>query len=217
MTSPGEPGAIPPSHSRYTSSDGGQRLWHIPLNLAEVQLCRTGRTVPSQVGGAPAWEDTRPQWWLTGKSITVTTEAAATTLLLANKLGTGYYRYSTRSVLVLMVPMSSRPFYSSDLSPSRVNYDTPTWSLIANQLRTDHLAIHPLQREAIICDVVSLAATGYVPQVALLLPLLLFQATMEEVLGYREQEQEFGPLLAFKECVDSKDHHVDHYAKDVVF
>ena len=108
-------------------------------------------------------------------------------------------------------------FLFSDFSPSRVNYDTDTWSLIASQLRTDHLAIHPLQRAAIICDVVSLAATGYVPQVAILLPLLLLQATMEDVLGYREQEQEFGPLLAFKECVDSKDNHVDHYAEDVVY
>ena len=120
-------------------------------------------------------------------------------------------------MFLLIPPKSSWPFYSSDCSPSRVNYDTDTWSLIASQLRTDHLAIHPLQRAAIICDVVSLATDGYVPQVAMLLSLLLLQATMEDVLGYREQEQEFGPLLAFKECVDSKDNHVDHYAEDGVF
>ena len=46
---------------------------------------------------------------------------------------------------------------------------------------------------------------------------LLFhpQETMAMVLGYRELEEEFGPLLAFKECVDSKGSY-DH-EKDLAF
>ena len=59
-------------------------------------------------------------------------------LLLLNKLGTGYYR---------------------------VNYSLATWQAIASLLATDHLAIHPLNRVSIICDVVSLADFGYIPQV----------------------------------------------------
>jgi len=75
----------------------------------------------------------------------------------------------------------------------RVNYDTRTWGLIGDQLATDHLAIPALQRATIICDVADLARNGYVSQ-----------ETMSMVLAYRELEEDFGPLLAFKECVDSK-------------
>ena len=46
---------------------------------------------------------------------------------------------------------------------------------------------------------------------------LLFhpQETMAMVLAYRELEEEFGPLLAFKECVDSKGSY--GHEKDLAF
>ena len=47
----------------------------------------------------------------------------------------------------------------------RVNYDTRTWGLIADQLMMDHLAIPALQRATLICDVADLARTGYVSEV----------------------------------------------------
>ena len=37
------------------------------------------------------------------------------------------------------------------------------------------------------------------------------------VLAYRELEEEFGPLLAFKECVDSKAKGSDSHEKDLAF
>ena len=103
----------------------------------------------------------------------------------------------------------------------RVNYDTTTWGLIGEQLSRDHLAIPALQRATIICDVADLARTGYVSQVirekSTYLAKLLFhpQETMAMVLAYRELEEEFGPLLAFKECVDSKGSY--GHEKDLAF
>ena len=99
----------------------------------------------------------------------------------------------------------------------RVNYDVTTWGLIGNQLSRDHLAIPALQRATIICDVADLARTGYVLQV-IREQIYIFgktQETMAMVLAYRELEEEFGPLLAFKECVDSKGS--DGHEKDLAF
>ena len=113
----------------------------------------------------------------------------------------------------------------------RVNYDTRTWGLIGDQLATNHLAIPALQRATIICDVADLARNGYVSQVIMIIVNAMMmmiiwarincfktmmtialmakcpfhpQETMSMVLAYRELEVDFGPLLAFKECVDSK-------------
>ena len=113
----------------------------------------------------------------------------------------------------------------------RVNYDTPTWGLIGDQLATNHLAIPALQRATIICDVADLARNGYVSQVIMIIVNAMMmmiiwarincfktmmtialmakcpfhpQETMSMVLAYRALEEDFGPLLAFKECVDSK-------------
>jgi aminopeptidase N len=131
------------------------------------------------VGAAAEWEDTRPAAWLTNKEMTVQTDSAASSLLLVNKLGTGYYR---------------------------VNYDSATWARIAAQLLEDHQAVHPLQRATIVCDVVSLADFGVVSE-----------ATRDAVLAYREREETFGPLLAFKECVNSRGGQDAEREKDVVY
>ena len=120
-----------------------------------------------------------PQAWLTQQSLTLDPGLDATALILVNKLGTGYYR---------------------------VNYDTATWLAIAKVLLEDHQAIHPLHRASIICDIVSLAHMGRVSEVSgphVLPLLLLLQATLAAVLEYREREGDFGPLMAFRECVDS--------------
>ena len=52
--------------------------------------------------------------------------------------------------------------------------------------------------------------------IAMIVKCLFYpQETMTMVLAYRELEEDFGPLLAFKECVDSKGSH-DH-EKDLAF
>ena len=114
------------------------------------------------------WEDFEPKAWMTKESITLEAENFASTdsLVLLNTLAVGYYR---------------------------VHYDQETWAQISEQLRMDHKAIHPLQRAAIICDVVSLAQEDQGP---------LSQEMMEAVLSYRDKEKDFAPLMAFRECVD---------------
>ena len=112
------------------------------------------------------WEDSEPKAWMTKESITLEAENFASTdsLVLLNTLAVGYYR---------------------------VHYDQETWAQISEQLRMDHKAIHPLQRAAIICDVVSLAEVD-----------LVSKEMMEAVLAFRDQEENFAPLMAFRECVD---------------
>ena len=112
------------------------------------------------------WEDSEPKAWMTKQSITLEAENFASTdsLVLLNTLAVGYYR---------------------------VHYDQTTWAQISEQLRMDHKAIHPLQRAAIICDVVSLAEVD-----------LVSKEMMEAVLAFRDQEEDFAPLMAFRECVD---------------
>jgi len=118
------------------------------------------------------WEDAKPKAWMTEHSLTLTDEnfSSSNSLVLLNTLAVGYYR---------------------------VLYDEPTWMRIADQLNLEHKAIHPLQRAAIICDVVSLAKE-----------MMLSQEMVEAVLSYREKEEDFAPLMAFRECVD------DSTAKD---
>ena len=72
-----------------------------------------------EVGASADWSDTSPLAWLTEESLTVTPEAGPASLVLLNKLATGYYR---------------------------VNYDAETWGRIADLLVTDHQAIHPFNR-----------------------------------------------------------------------
>jgi len=112
------------------------------------------------------WEDSEPKTWMTKQSITLEAENFASTdsLVLLNTLAVGYYR---------------------------VHYDQTTWAQISEQLRMNHKAIHPLQRAAIICDVVSLAEVD-----------LVSKEVMEAVLAFRDQEEDFAPLMAFRECVD---------------
>ena len=114
------------------------------------------------------WEDANPKAWMTEQSLTLADEnfSSPNSLVLLNTLAVGYYR---------------------------VHYDEATWMRIADQLNLEHEAIHPLQRAAIICDVVSLAKEEQG---------LLSQEMMEAVLSYREKEEDFAPLMAFRECVD---------------
>ena len=114
------------------------------------------------------WEDAEPKTWMTGQSLTLEDEkfASPNSLVLLNTLAVGYYR---------------------------VHYDEATWLRISEQLNLQHKAIHPLQRAAIICDVVSLAQEDQGP---------LSQEMMEAVLSYRDKEEDFAPLMAFRECVD---------------
>ena len=81
------------------------------------------------------WEATLPSAWLTGPTLEL--EVPEGELVLLNKLGTGYYR---------------------------VNYDLETWGKIGELLETNHQALHPLQRMVIVCDALSLAASGHLPQ-----------------------------------------------------
>merc|ERR1712192_179055 len=113
------------------------------------------------------WEDAKHKAWMTGQSLTLAGEnfsSSPNSLVLLNTLAVGYYR---------------------------MNYDETTWMRIADQLNLEHKAIHPLQRAAIVCDVVSLAKE-----------MMLSQVMVEAVLSYREREEEFAPLMAFRECVD---------------
>ena len=114
------------------------------------------------------WEDAKPKAWMTGKSLTLEADnfSSSNSLVLLNTLAVGYYR---------------------------VHYDEVTWMRISEQLNLEHKAIHPLQRAAIICDVVSLVKEDQGP---------LSQEVMEAVLSYRDKEEDFAPLMAFRECVD---------------
>ena len=114
------------------------------------------------------WEDAKPKVWMTSQSLTLEENnfSSPDTLVLLNTLAVGYYR---------------------------VHYDEVTWLRISEQLAREHKAIHPLQRAAIICDVVSLAKEDQG---------LLSQELKEAVLSYREKEEDFAPLMAFRECVD---------------
>ena len=49
--------------------------------------------------------------------------------------------------------------------------------------------IHPLNRAQLICDVISLAGTGKVTE-----------EVKNKVLAYIQEEDDFTPLLAYKEC-----------------
>ena len=114
------------------------------------------------------WEDAKPKAWMTGQSLTLEADnfSSSNSLVLLNTLAVGYYR---------------------------VHYDEVTWMRISEQLNLEHKAIHPLQRAAIICDVVSLVKEDQGP---------LSQEVMEAVLSYRDKEEDFAPLMAFRECVD---------------
>ena len=98
--------------------------------------------------------------WLTGERMEV--EVGEEELPLLNPLGQGYYR---------------------------VNYDEATWVRIAEALRRNHTAIHPLQRMVLICDLLALHESGHVSE-----------ATKWGVLAYGEREEAFGPNLAFFLC-----------------
>ena len=71
----------------------------------------------------------------------------------------------------------------------RVNYSADIWASIANILKTNHQAIHPFNRAQIICDVISLEANGY-----------LDTQTMNTVLQYFENEEDFAPMRAYERC-----------------
>ena len=76
----------------------------------------------------------------------------------------------------------------------RVNYDEENWMLLADTLKNDHQAIHPLNRAQLICDVISLANTGHVTQ-----------EIKDQVMEYLANETEFAPLNAVKECSQDKE------------
>ena len=81
----------------------------------------------------------------------------------------------------------------------RVNYDTKSWGLIGNKLMEDHTAIPALP------ILPELVMSPRCPSIHLALPSwFLPQETLTMVLAYRELEKDFGALLAFKECLDSK-------------
>ena len=87
----------------------------------------------------------------------------------------------------------------------RVNYDTKSWGLIGNKLMEDHTAIPALQRAVMLPILPELVMSPRCPSIHLALPSwFLPQETLTMVLAYRELEKDFGALLAFKECLDSK-------------
>ena len=88
----------------------------------------------------------------------------------------------------------------------RVNYDTKSWGLIGNKLMEDHTAIPALQRASVMLpSLPELVMSPRCPSIHLALPSwFLPQETLTMVLAYRELEKDFGALLAFKECLDSK-------------
>ena len=75
----------------------------------------------------------------------------------------------------------------------RVNYDQDSWGRIAETLERDKDLIHPLNRAGIICDLAALAVTG-----------LVSAELKEKVLRYFSRETEFGPRLAYDECVQNQ-------------
>ena len=64
----------------------------------------------------------------------------------------------------------------------RVNYDVENWKLIAQQLKTDHTAIHVINRAQIIDDAINLAKSD-----------LLDYETALSVTGYLSNEVEYIP------------------------
>ena len=76
----------------------------------------------------------------------------------------------------------------------RVNYDTQTWLELGDLLLTDHQKIHPFNRAQIICDVTHLSHHG-----------VLQPETAQHVLQYFQQEQDFAPLRAYAECVNTEE------------
>jgi len=74
----------------------------------------------------------------------------------------------------------------------RVNYDQDHWNKLADVLKSNRDLIHPLDRINLICDVATLAQTGHVTM-----------ETRDNVLSYIDMETDFGPKLAFQECVSS--------------
>ena len=74
----------------------------------------------------------------------------------------------------------------------RVTYDTEIWREIGSVLLTDHQRIHPYNRAQIICDVTHLSHHG-----------VLQAETAQHVLQYFQQEQDFAPLRAYAECVQT--------------
>ena len=79
------------------------RQWAIPVTVAELE--------------SPAWEDTRPQLWLTEQEATLPLNTSGPVIL--NKRAVGYYR---------------------------VQYSQQLWLELAEQLLQDHTRIHPLNR-----------------------------------------------------------------------
>ena len=72
----------------------------------------------------------------------------------------------------------------------RVNYDKANWLALASVLATDHMMIHRLNRAQIICDVAALYELEMVSQ-----------EVRDAVLGYIDQETEWGPKYAYEQCV----------------
>ena len=64
----------------------------------------------------------------------------------------------------------------------RVNYDVNNWNLIAQQLKTDHTAIHVINRAQIIDDAINLAMSD-----------LLDYETALSMTGYLSNEVEYIP------------------------
>ena len=72
----------------------------------------------------------------------------------------------------------------------RVNYDPGSWVTLSKALYANKDWIHPLNRAQLICDVAALAETGHVtPEIR------------DGVLSYIDQETDFAPLYAFKNCL----------------
>ena len=72
----------------------------------------------------------------------------------------------------------------------RVNYDEDSWAALGLALATNKDWIHPLNRAQLICDVAALAETGHVsPEIR------------DSLLSYIDQETDFAPLYAFKNCL----------------
>ena len=79
----------------------------------------------------------------------------------------------------------------------RVNYDEENWMLLADTLKNDHQAIHPLNRAQIICDVISLAKTGHVSNMI-----------KDQIMEYIDKETDSAPLNAVKECSQDKEFNI---------
>ena len=71
-----------------------------------------------------------------------------------------------------------------------MSYDKANWLALASVLATDHMMIHRLNRAQIICDVAALYELE-----------LVTQEVRDAVLGYIDQETEWGPQYAYEQCV----------------